>query len=137
MALTKNRKNNRYVNQELRTWPMKGGSYVYEGAFMGLDGGYARPLVAGDMFAGIAYEKADNSSGGKGDAAVRVFTMGDFEVSVDVAAVIHNLRRVYAIDDETLRVLTKSMLPEACGKTIVGKQMGVAGPSRIVLRISV
>ena len=130
MALTENRDVDRYVDQELRTLPVKASSHVYKGAFVGLDGGYARPLVAGDTFAGIAYEEADNSSGSSGDVAVRIFTMGDFEHALSSAAVTDNLASIYASDDGTLTTTSTS-------NSLVGKQMGVPVAGKIVLRISV
>ena len=102
MALSTNRDVDRYVDQELRSLPVKAGSHVYKGAFVGLSGGYARALTAGDAFAGIAYEEMDNSSGSDGDLAVRVFTMGDFEHALTGASRTNNKSAVYASDDDTL-----------------------------------
>ena len=40
-----------------------------------------------DLFAGVAYEEGDNSSGSNGDIACRVYTQGDFQAAVTSAAV--------------------------------------------------
>ncbi len=67
MALTANRDVDHYVDQELRTFPLAAGVKVYRGAFVGLrPDGYARPLVEGDRFCGIAYQEGDNTGGASG-----------------------------------------------------------------------
>lgn len=130
MALTANRDVDRYVDQELRSLPVKGGSHIFKGAFVGLSGGYARPLIAGDAFAGIAYEEADNSAGADAALMVRVFTMGDFEHALASASRGGNRNPVFATDDGTLTLT-------AAGNSFVGHQIEVPSPNRIVLRIQV
>ncbi len=128
MALTANREVDRYVDQELRTLPVKSGAHVYKGSFVGLSGGYARPLVAGDAFAGLAYEEMDNSGGSDGEKMVRVFTQGDFEHVLSSADRANNKSAVFASDDETLTTT-------AAGNSFVGHQLEVPSSNRIVLRI--
>lgn len=103
MALTANRNVDHYVDQELRTVRVKGSTHVYKGAFVGLTAaGYARGLVAGDGFAGLAYEEADNSAGADGAETVRVYTLGDFELTVTSVAQTDVGRPVFASADDTL-----------------------------------
>lgn len=103
MALTANRNVDHFVDQELRTFRVKGSTYVYKGAFVGLTtAGYARGLVAGDGFAGLAYEAADNSSGADGAKTVRVETLGDFELTLSGVAQADVGRPVFASADDTL-----------------------------------
>ncbi len=102
MALTANREVNRYVDQELRTYKAAASAHIYKGALVGHSGGYARPLVAGDTFLGIAYEECDNSSGSAGDKSLRVFTIGDFEHALSGAAITNIDDPVYASADDTL-----------------------------------
>ena len=128
MALSANRDVDRYVDQELRTLPVKGSTHIYKGAFVGQTSGYARGLVAGDVFAGIAYEEADNSSGSDGGQVVRVFTLGDFEHALASASRANNGAQVYASDDATL-TLTSS------GNSLVGRQVDVPSSGKIVLRL--
>jgi len=128
MALTANRDVDRYVDQELRTLPVKAGVHIYKGAFVGLSGGYGRPLTGGDPFAGIAYEEVDNSSGSDGDKMVRVFTIGDFEHALTSADRANNKSPVYASSDDTLTLT-------ASGNSFVGHQIDVPGTNKIVLRI--
>lgn len=129
MALTANREVDRYVDQELRALPVLGATHIYKGSFVGLSGGFARPLVAGDDFAGIAYEEIDNS-GADGDRMVRVFTCGDFEHELSSAARGNNRGAVYASDDATLTTT-------AAGNSFVGHQLDVPSTDKIVLRIQV
>jgi pectate lyase len=128
MALTANREVDRYVDQELRTLPVKAGTQVFKGALVGLNGGFARGLTAGDAFAGIAYAEADNSAGGDGDQAVRVFTLGDFEHALASASRANNGAEVFASDDETLTLT-------ASGNSLVGRQVDVSSTGTIVLRL--
>ena len=128
MALTANRDVDRYVDQELRTLPVKASSHIYKGAFVGLSGGYARGLVAGDALGGIAYEEVDNSSGSEGDKMIRVFTLGDFEHALSSASRTNNKSPVFASDDETLTTT-------ASGNSFVGHQIDVPSANKIVLRI--
>jgi len=128
MALTANRDVDRYVDQELRSLPVKGGAHIFKGGFVGLSGGYARALTAGDPFAGIAYEEADNSAGGDGAVMVRVFTTGDFEHALTSASRTNNRAAVFASDDGTLTTT-------AAGNSFVGHQIDVTSANRIVLRI--
>ena len=129
MALTANREVDRYVDQELRTLPVKGSTHIYKGAFVGLSGGYARGLVAGDAFAGIAYEELNNT-GSDGAAVIRVFTLGDFELALTSASRTNNKSPVYASDDATLTLT-------ASGNSFLGHQIDVPGANKIVLRIQV
>jgi hypothetical protein len=128
MALTASRELERYVDQELRALPVKAGVRVYKGALVGLTGGFARGLVAGDSFAGVAYEEVDNTAGANGERLVRVFTMGDFEHALASAARASNGAAVYASDDGTLTLT-------ASGNSLVGRQVDVPASGRVVLRL--
>src|SRR5262245_52987380 len=128
MPLTANREVDRYVDQELRTVPVKANAKIYKGALVGLTSGYARGLVAGDAFVGIAYEEMDNTGGTDGAVSVRVFTLGDFDHALGSASRANNGAAVYASDDATL-TLTSS------GNSLVGRQVDVPTSGKIVLRL--
>ncbi|MBP7936742.1 MAG: hypothetical protein KA354_19030 [Phycisphaerae bacterium] len=128
MPLTANRDLDRYVDQELRALPVRAGARIYKGAFLGWNNGHVRPLLAGDSFAGIAYEERDNASGGDGGRAVRVFTMGDFEHVLAGASRTGNRSAVYASADNALTAT-------AAGNSFVGFQLEVCGSNLILLRI--
>jgi hypothetical protein len=103
MALTANRALDHYVDQELRSLPVAASQHVFQGAVVGItSGGYARPLVAGDPVAGIAFEERDNTAGTDGALAVRVYTVGDFGHSLAGAAASDIGRPVFASADDTL-----------------------------------
>ncbi|HOJ76443.1 MAG TPA: hypothetical protein PLQ89_21690 [Phycisphaerae bacterium] len=126
-ALAANREVDRYIDTELRTLPVLTNVHIYKGALVGLSGGYARGLVAGDKFAGIAYEEVDNTGGASGAVRVRVYTQGDFGHALTFASVANNKAPVYATEDQTL-----SLTPNG---SFVGYQVDVPAANQIVLRI--
>lgn len=128
MALSANREVDRYVDQELRTLPVKQGVHIFKGAMVGLSAGYARPLVAGDPFVGLAYEEVDNSAGTDGTLVARVYTRGDFNHPLMLASRVNNRTALYASDDATLTTY-------ASGNSFVGHQWDVPGANRVVVRI--
>lgn len=103
MALTANRDLNRYVDQELRTYLVAASAHIYKGALVGIDraSGYVRNLVAGDTFAGVAYEEVNNSAGSGGAASVRLYTQGDFILAANNAAQALVGAPIYAVDSES------------------------------------
>jgi len=129
MALTSNRDVDHYVDQELRTLAVAAGARVFKGAFLGLSsGGFARPLQAGDPFAGLAYEEMDNSAGADGDRTVRVYTVGDFAHALSGAAATDVGRPVFASADDTLTFT-------AAGNSFVGIVQDVIAAGAIILRL--
>ncbi len=103
MSLSANREVGRYVDQELREYGVTGGGHIYKGGLVGLaSDGYARAFSAGDLFLGLSYEEADNTSGADGAKRVRVFTIGDFELSIGGLAITDIGAPVYASDDGTV-----------------------------------
>jgi len=131
VALTANRELNRYVDQELRSFGVAASEHVYKGAIVGLDRatGYARPLIAGDSFAGIAYEEIDNSGGQDGDVSIRVYTQGDFIVTVNSAVQSLSGMPVYALNDDSMTVAPGN------GSSMAGTLMSVVGSSLGIVRI--
>ena len=129
MALSANREVDRYVDQELRSYPVAGSTHIYKGAFVTLDAsGYAQPLSAGNRFVGLAYEEADNSGGADGDLRVRVFTLGDFGHTLSGATAAAVGQPVFAGADDTL-----TFMPG--GNTFVGYVKDVVASNEIVLRL--
>jgi hypothetical protein len=106
MALSANRNLDRYIDSELRTARVKASIHLWRNAIVGLtSAGFARGLVAGDVFAGIAYEEMDNSAGADGAKAVRVYTVGDFQHAVSGLVQGDCGRPVFASDDTTLTLV--------------------------------
>jgi 3D (Asp-Asp-Asp) domain-containing protein len=111
MALAADREVEFFTTQELVDLPVDDDVVIYKGALVGLNSttGFARPLVAGDLFLGIAYRKADNTVTGHTAGGIRI----RLHQSVDV---VHTLTGVvdtdlgsvvYASGDDTL-TLTQS-----------------------------
>ena len=84
-------------------YPMIASDIIYEGAAVGENGsGYARPLVAGDVFLGFAEAKADNSTGAAGAVNVRVIDKGKIKADISGLAITANDHpAVYMSDDNT------------------------------------
>lgn len=82
---------------------------IYEGAAVGIvaGSGHARPLAAGDKFAGFAEATVDNSAGAAAAKSVRVITNGLIQLAVGSVAITDIGKAVYASDDDTF-VLTAS-----------------------------
>ncbi len=129
MALTANREVNRYVDQELRSYPVKGGAHVFKGAFVNLDAnGYAQPASGTTQAVGLAYEEVDNTGGADGDVSVRVFTQGDFEHALAGAARSNIGDAVYASADDALTFTSTD-------NTLVGVCVDAPSAGKIILRI--
>lgn len=129
MALTKNRDVDHYIDQELRTLQVGAAKKIYKGGFVGMNAaGYAQPLIAGDPFAGIAFEEADNTSGANGALSVRVYTLGDFGHALSGATVAHIARPVFASADDILSFT-------AAGNSYVGIALDVPAAGEVIVRI--
>lgn len=97
---------------EFNELPVLQSTKVYEGAFVGLSSGYARGLVAGDVFKGIAYKQADNSSGSSGDKRVKVYKDVVIEIAVTGASAVTDAGSVvYASADDTLTLTASTNSP--------------------------
>ena len=129
MALTADLEIAHFVDQELRTFKVGGGETIYKGGFVSVDSsGYAAPLAAGEPFVGLAYAGADNSAGSDGDKSVKVYTVGDFEVTLSGAAVTDIGRAVFASADDTLTF-------DGNGNSYVGIVEDWISSGKIILRL--
>lgn len=92
-----------YEGGDRNEHPVIASDIIYEGAAVGLvsSTGYARPLAAGDRFAGFAEAKADNSAGAAGDIRVRAVQSGKIQLAVTGAVATDVGQPVYATDDDT------------------------------------
>lgn len=74
MALTADREVEFFATQELIDMPVDDNVVIYKGALVGRNAstGFARPLIAGDLFVGVAYRKADNTVTGHTAGGIRV-----------------------------------------------------------------
>ena len=128
MSLTANREVDHYVDLVLRLF-QAADEHIYKGAFISFETtGYAAPLTAGELFAGIAYEECDNSAGFNGDKSVRCYTQGDFKLSLSGATLADIGKAVYASDDATLTLTSTD-------NTFIGHVIDVPSSGTIILRI--
>lgn len=106
MALSANRELQFFASQELVDLPVDDNVVIYKGGFVGHNRstGYARALVAGDEFLGIAYQKADNTITGHtaGGITVRLHQTIDIVDTLSGVAVADIGKDVYASADDTL-----------------------------------
>jgi len=90
----------------LNDLPVKASSTIYRGDAVGMVSGYARQLVAGDLFVGFATAKAVGTAS-DGGVKVNVNTDTEYELAVSSAAVTDIGKIVYASDSNTF-TFTKS-----------------------------
>ena len=88
------------------TFPVVASDIIYKGALVGVNAaGYAAPAAAesGAVFAGIALETVDNSSGGAGDLTVQVQCEGAFLIDGQTSLAQTDVGQpFYASDDATI-----------------------------------
>lgn len=79
------------------------GQRIYQGAAVGIDAtsGFARPLQAGDLFAGFAESPVDNRRGASGDKRIRVREEGKVVLNITGLTLTDIHADVYASDDST------------------------------------
>lgn len=109
MALTADKTRTYTEQRGIRHLPVKAATKIYEGAFVGDDAsGYARGLVAGDVFFGIALLQADNSAGLAAAIDAKVVSEGYIiDAVTGVTGLTDESTAVYASDDGTM-TLTSS-----------------------------
>lgn len=59
-------------NDDVNTVLVAKGVHIFQGEFIGINAGYARPYESGDKLAGFALDEVDNTNGENGDAKVDV-----------------------------------------------------------------
>lgn len=91
------------VRIEESALPVIASDIIYEGAAVGVvaASGHGRPLVAGDLFAGFANARADNSAGAAAAINVDLKTLGFVQLPVTGAVITDRGLPVYASDDDT------------------------------------
>lgn len=100
-----------YAGDPIREeYPVVATDIIYRGAAVGENAaGYARPLVAADVFLGFAVAKADNAAGAAGAVNVTVEQKGFVTLPIAAAAITINDRAaVYASDDDTFTLTPTS-----------------------------
>ncbi len=106
MALTADRDLKFFTSQELIDLGVDDNVQIYKGALVGRNRstGYARALVAGDEYLGVAYKAADNTITGHtaGGITVRLHQAVDIVHALTSVAVADIGKDVYASADDTL-----------------------------------
>lgn len=124
MPLSANRDVQFFASAEFIDMPVDDNVVIYKGAFVGRNRttGYARPLVAGDEFLGIAYRKADNTIAGHtaGGIGAQLVQNVDIVHALTSVANADIGKSVFASDDGTL-TLTPT------GNSRVGRIVAVDG----------
>lgn len=112
---------------DLNDIPIIAAEIIYEGAAVGIvvGTGHARPLVAGDKFAGFAQTKCDNSLGAAAALNVKVIRKGVAVLAVTSVAITNIGALVYATDDDTF-ALTTSPTSSLIGKVVRFVSSGIA-----------
>ncbi len=131
MALSSNRELQFFTSRALVDIPVNDNTIIYKGAFVGLDAttGYARPLVAGDDFLGVAYSQADNTVSGHTAGGITVRLHQDLDIIHTLAGVAQTDlgKQVYASDDGTLTLT-------ASGNSLIGRIVAVEGTDLVRVR---
>lgn len=124
MALSANRDLTFYPSQELIEIGVDANAKIYKGAFVGRNRstGYARPLVAGDEFLGVAYRQADNSFVGNtaGGITVRLTQSVDVVHTMSGIAVGDIGKDAYASSDDAM-----TLNPN--GQSRIGRVVAIEG----------
>lgn len=90
-------------------YPVKASTTIYQHTFVGDDGsGYARGLVAGDPFRGLAKVQADNSAGAAAAINVEVYDRIKVQLAISGLAITDVGKDVYASDDQTATLTSTS-----------------------------
>ena len=130
MALTQGRNTTEFSDGRTLILPVKGGTIIFDGAFVAVDAtGMAVPgaKATGLIAAGRAEEFVDNTLGADGDTTIKV-RRGVFKWNNAASgAVTHKdiLKSCYFVDDETVTAT-------ATGSSIAGKIIGLEQGSVLV-----
>ncbi len=131
MALTADRNVDFFASQELVDLPVEDNVCIYKGALVGRERatGYARPLIAGDDFLGVAYRRADNTGSGHaaGALTVRLHQMIDIVYPLAGAVQSDLGKDVYASADDTL-----TLTPN--GNSRIGRIVALQGAGMVRVR---
>lgn len=122
MALSADREVKFYASAELIDLPVDDNVVIYKGALVGRNRatGYARPLVAGDEFLGVAYRQVDNTVAGHTAGGLRVRLHQALDIVHAVSGVVQGDigRVVYASADDTLTL-------SSAGNSRIGRVVAV------------
>jgi hypothetical protein len=120
-----------YEMGNLHVRPVAAGVVIFQGAAVGLNADcYARPLVAGDKFAGFADNRSDNTGGTDGSAEVETRARDRIVLPVPGFTAADVFKPVYASDDNTFTLT-------ADGNSAVGMAVRMDSPGFAVVEFDV
>lgn len=93
------------LRQEL---PAVADDILFARSFAGLNSGNARPLQAGDAFAGVVIRRVDNTGGAAGDKLVELESRVQLQLAVTGSGSSAPGDLVYASDDQTATMTSTS-----------------------------
>lgn len=129
MALTKARELERYIDQEIREFPVATNVKIFKGGFLSIrSSGFVGPLTAGEQFAGVAFETVDATGLANGIKKVRSFVRGTFEHALASAAATDLGDAVYSSADDTITKTSPS-------NTFIGKITGFPATDTVLVDI--
>lgn len=94
-------------NYKRKSLPCAASKHIYEGTHVYVDAaGRATDVIvdATTVYAGVATQEVDNSSGAAGDLNVEVFADGDFQVTCPTITLANTGAPIYGVDNYTLHL---------------------------------
>ncbi len=125
MALSAAREVARFVDQQIRSFPIAAAVKIWKGGLVAISAaGFAKIPAASvaDVCAGVAHETADNTAGAAGAVFAKVQTLGDVVLPFAAAAQTDLGVPIYCTDDS---VLTLTSTNNVYVGLIVGVTVGV------------
>lgn len=110
--------------------PIKASTEIFLGSAVGLTSGYARQLVAGDLFGGFAEQHVNNSVATDGAAMIPVRQSGRIQVAIASAAVTDINKAVYMSDGATFTYTSTS-------NTLIGRVIRWVSTGVVVVEFGV
>lgn len=130
-ALTAARELNRYVDQSIRSFPVKGSTKIWKGGLYCVDAnGYLVVPATGLQFVGIAAKSVDNSAGADGAKFCDLFTQGDFEHPLASSTIANVRDAAYVVNGDDSTISTSATSNVYCGEII-----GCPVAGTIILRL--
>ena len=118
---------------KLVAMPVVASDIIYRGALLKINAaGFLAPCAAeaGAVFAGVSYEKCDNSSGSAGDVECRSITEGLFLLEGSGFAQSDVGSSVYASDDQTISTT------QGANEQEVGKILYFVSATQVYVKIN-
>jgi hypothetical protein len=117
---------------KLISFPVAASTAIYKGALVRISAaGYLAPCASesGAVFAGVAFEKVNNSAGAAGALECRVEQYGTYEFAAAGIVAADLGKKVYAADDNLVQLATGTNLQ------LVGKIVKVISATLVVVAI--